>query len=101
MERISNLVYRDVSAGVTRIWGGAGCYDANRYTYFVCAPLDRIHLGPMQDQGRRRHGVHLGFGINDGFGINFARWYGTGWTARGRIGNTTKCHFDEILDWEL
>ena len=70
-----------------RIWGGAGSYDS-------------IHTMTCSDAGYGyimvRILAYAGVGSNtswsvwvdDASGLNFGRWYGSGTTARGRIGGT-------------
>ena len=71
-----------------RLWGGAGSVDARHSTYCSDPGSGYIKVS-CKIFGGTGNRTMWNLWINDTSGKNLARWYGTGWSARGRIGITS------------
>jgi hypothetical protein len=84
-----------------KILGGAGSYDAVKTVNCTDQGLGYIWVR-LNINGEVGTKTMWNFWINDSSGRNLARWYGTGTSARGRIGNTSSVTATQTLSgaWE-
>ena len=85
----------EVVSGMVRLWGGAGSYDAVRSMY--CAGSGGFIPVTIKVYGGTGARTIWSLWLDDTNGNNLARWYGTAWSARGRIGITSDVTAEQTL----